>query len=52
MTTENHYSAAASDGPTTLVAEAYDRETDSIIQTYNFDVHDIAGLCRALGVGS
>ncbi|WP_439672330.1 hypothetical protein [Cupriavidus necator] len=50
MTTENHYSVAASDGPTALVAEAYDRETDSIIQTYNFDVHDIAGLCRALGV--
>lgn len=50
MTTENHCSAAASDGPTTLVAEAYDRETDSIIQTYNFDVHDIAGLCHALDV--
>lgn len=50
MTTENHHSAAASDGPTTLVAEAYDQETDSIIQTYNFDVNDIAALCRALGV--
>lgn len=50
MTTDNHYSASARDGPTALVAEAYDRDTDSIIQTYNFDVHDIAGLCRALEV--
>ncbi|WP_434034738.1 hypothetical protein [Cupriavidus sp. a3] len=50
MTTENRCSAVVSDGQTTLVAEAYDRETDSIIQTYNLDVHDIAGLCRALGV--
>ncbi|MBP0639904.1 hypothetical protein [Cupriavidus sp. AcVe19-6a] len=50
MTTENRCSAAASDGQTTLVAEAYDRETDSIIRTYNFHVHDIAGLCRALEI--
>lgn len=52
MTTENQRSTAASDGRTTLVAEAYDRETESIIRTYSFDVNDIAGLCRALGVDS
>lgn len=52
MTTENQRSTAEGEGPKTLVAEAYDRETDSIIRTYSFDVHDIAGLCRALGIGT
>ncbi len=33
-----------------LVAEVYDRETDSIIRTCSFAVHDVADLCRALGI--
>ncbi|SOY63943.1 conserved hypothetical protein [Cupriavidus taiwanensis] len=50
MTPEDQRGAAEIDGVTTLVAEAYDRETDSIESVHRFHARDITGLCRALEI--
>lgn len=50
MKSESIHTAEASGGPMMLVAEVYDRETESIIQTCSFAVHDVVDLCLALGI--
>jgi hypothetical protein len=50
MRIENPQRGDAPSNPTAFVAEVFDQETDSIIRTYSFEVHDIADLCRALGI--
>jgi hypothetical protein len=52
MRSEKHRNEHSIGEPAMFVVEAYDRETESIVRTYSFDVYDISDLCRILGIES
>lgn len=52
MTSENDRNERGVGGPTMFVVDIYDRETESIVQTYSFDVRDISDLCGMLRIES